>query len=168
MANNNGYQSSILWDDVHVLTVSHQREEIYISENVGGAPGELRIKAPEVTIRADLRDPLRVLEMAIRYVIRYDLLARVLDAEVVRVFEQMGVKGFLDQLLGLTTEQLRRERFNGFEFFEFTINPKPKDSPLRDEPDDDEPEDEEEAESPEPTSVAAAIKAPRRRRSSSS
>jgi hypothetical protein len=122
MSVDNGVVQTILWDEVHVLTVNYQRQELYLNENAGSAPGELRIKAPDTLIRADLRDPFKVLDMAMRYAIRYELLARVLDTEMLKVFEQIGVKDFLDRLVSLTTEQMRRERFNGLSFFEFTVN----------------------------------------------
>jgi len=171
MASSNGIDQSILWDDVQVLTVNHHRHELFLSQNVGGSPGELRIKEPTTMIRADMRDPLRVLDMAVRYAIRYDMLARVLDADVVAVLEQIGVKDFLERIISLTTEQMRRNRFEGLSYFEFTVNEGKNGASAEvrseDEADDyDEPDDEEDEAVP--TSVAAAVKAPRRRRTSNS
>lgn len=169
MASSNGYDQSILWDEVHVLTVNHHRHELFLAENVGGTPGELRIKEPTMTIRAEMRDPFRVLDMAMRYAISYDLLARVLDADVAAVFEQMGVKELLERIIALTTEQMRRTRFEGISFFEFTVNEATYQAMQEvqegDEVDEDEPDNEDEQE--ESTTVAAAVKAKRTRRSSS-
>jgi hypothetical protein len=60
------------------------------------------------------------------------------------VFEQLGVKEFLDRLRSLTTEQMRRNRFAGISFFEFTINQGMNGQSATPEPDDDEDELEEE------------------------
>ena len=145
MSFNNGVATKMMWDEVHVLTVNYQRQEMFLSENGGSAPGELSIKEVHMTIRADLRDPLKVLDMAVRYAIRYELLARVLDADIVKVFEQIGVKDFLDRLVGLTTDEMRRKRFEGLSFFEFTVN-KGASSALAVSLDDDDDEPEEEVE----------------------
>ena len=159
MSSSNGIDQSILWDDVHVLTVNHHRQELFLSQNVGGSQGELRIKEPTTMIRADIRDPLRVLDMAVRYAIRYDMLARVLDTDVVAVLEQIGVKDFLEKVISMTTEQMRRNRFEGLSFFEFTVN-EGAFRALEETPDDDEPEEDDEA--PAEVPITSATRSRRR------
>jgi len=145
MSVNNGVVQTIMWDEVHVVTVNYQRQELFLSENGGSSPGELRIKESHTVIRADLRDTFKVLDIAVRYAIRYELLARVLDADIVKVFEQIGVKDLLDRIVSLTTEAMRRNRFEGLSFFEFTVN-KGASSALAVSLDDDDDEPEEEVE----------------------
>jgi hypothetical protein len=168
MASNNGYQQSILWDEVHVLIVNYSRREMYLYENAGGQPGVFHIRTAEAGARADIADPFDILDMAVRYAVSFDLLTRILDAEVVRVLEAIGVKDFLTQLASNTTEEIRRNRFKGLNFFEFTINQGANGAtaaePEDDEDDEDETEDDDEEAAP--TSVASAIKTPRRRRTS--
>lgn len=144
MASNNGYQQSILWDEVHVLIVNYSRREMYLYENAGGEPGVFHIRTSEAGARANIGDPFDILDMAIRYTVRFELLARVLDAEVARVFEAIGVKDFLNQIVTNTTEEMRRNRFNGLNFFQFTVNPSTSVTSPVAAPDDDESEDEDE------------------------
>lgn len=170
MPTTNGYQQSFLWDDVHVLIVNYQRQEVYLYENAGGEPGVFHIKTAESQARARLTDPFEILDLATRFAIRFELLVRVLDAEVTRVFEAIGVKDFLSKLVSTTTEQMRRNRFNGLGFFEFTVNVDQKVNGASATELDDEYEDEEDepetVETPTPPVTAATSTGRTRRKSS--
>jgi hypothetical protein len=166
-----------LWDEVHVLIVNYNRQEMYLYENAGGGEqGVFHIRSADAATRASITDPFSILNMAMRFAVNFDLLARVLDAEMVRVLEAIGAKTFLTQLVSNTTEALRRKRFDGLNFFEFTINPNSNGAAAQFEPEDDDFEEDEEYEPEEPigevkapegaTRLASAVKAPRSRRSS--
>jgi hypothetical protein len=168
MPSNNGYQQSILWDDVHVLMVNYSRREMYLYENAGSEPGMFHIRTADAGARATITDPFEILDMAVRYAVSFELLARILDAEVVRVLDAIGVKDFLTKLVSNTTEELRRNRFKGLNFFAFTINQGTNAAAVQaedteeHEADEDELQDEDEVEAT-PT-LAEAIKPQRRRR----
>jgi hypothetical protein len=106
----------IHYDRVHIITVSGLRREARLFENGGAGDGTLIFKSDEPAAKAPVTDAMQLIDLALRFGVSYDLLSRVADAEVLKIFERLGVKDFLDKMLALTTEQERHQRFDGFEF----------------------------------------------------
>lgn len=114
MASRTGFKRAVFFDSVHVLMVDYSKREAKLYENAGSAPGELLIREANATETASVTNPYELVDMAFRYAISFALLAKVLDREVVKVFEVIGVKDFLDRVEAATTEEMRRDRFHGF------------------------------------------------------
>jgi hypothetical protein len=53
------------------------------------------------------------MNLAIHFVVSYDLIAGFADEETLRFFEQVGIKDFLERLRSATTDEDRRHRFTG-------------------------------------------------------
>jgi hypothetical protein len=53
------------------------------------------------------------MNLAIHFVLSYDLIAAFADEETLRFFEEVGVKDFLQRLRAATTDADRRHRFSG-------------------------------------------------------
>lgn len=111
-----GYQRAIFFDSVHVIIVDYNKHEAKLYENAGTAEGEIRIKETSAAATADTNDVYELVDMAFRYAIRFDLIARIVGEETLKVFERIGVKGFLERITEATTEEMRRDRFKGFSF----------------------------------------------------
>lgn len=108
-----GCEWGIYFDPVHIVTVNYARREARLFENGGYGEGKLLFKKDEPAARVSVNDPFQLMNLAIHFVISYDLLAQLADEEALAFFEQIGIKDFLERLATTTTEVDRRHRFNG-------------------------------------------------------
>jgi hypothetical protein len=111
-----GYQRAIFFDRVHIVIVDYSKHEAKLYENAGSSEGELHIKENQAAATADTNDVYELVDMAFRYAIRFELIARIVGEDVMKVFERIGVKNFLERITEATTEEMRRDRFKGFAF----------------------------------------------------
>ena len=116
MAKSTGSEWAIHYDAVHIITVNFDRAEARLFENGGSSEGTLIFKSDEPAAKVSITDAMQLIDMALRFGISYDLLARTADADTLKVFEHLGIKTLLDRVVALTTELERHQRFEGFEF----------------------------------------------------
>jgi hypothetical protein len=108
-----GCEWGIYFDAVHIITVNYTRQEIRLFECGGSAEGKLLFKKDEPAAKVSANDPYQLMNMAIHFVVSYDLLAELADDETRHFFEQIGIKDFLDRLKNAITDEDRRHRFSG-------------------------------------------------------
>lgn len=117
----------IFFDGVHIVTVNYGREEVRLFENGGSGKGHLFFKRDEPIAKVSLTDPFALMNLAFHFVLGYDLLAQIADKKAVAFFEQIGAKEFLERLAAATSDEDKRNRFNGLgpKFTTFTKDSKP-------------------------------------------
>lgn len=116
MASRTGFKRAIFFDSVHVIMVDYQRREAKLYENAGSGEGQVLIRDSDAADKASVTNPYELVDMAFRYAISFELLGKIVDKEVMQVFERIGVKDFLERVIAATTEEMRRDRFHGFAF----------------------------------------------------
>lgn len=116
MPKTTGNELVIHYDGVHIITVNYTRQEARLFENGGSKEGTLVFKSDEPAAKASITDAMQLVDMGLRFGVSYDLLSRVAAENVLKTFELLGVKAFLDKVVALTTDTERHQRFEGFEF----------------------------------------------------
>lgn len=124
MARHEGIEWGFFFDAVHILSVNYVRQEVRLYENGGSGKNRLLFKKDEPVTKIGLDDPFQLMNLAIHFVVSYDLIAQIADEEVLAFFEKVGLKELLERLVAATTEEDRRYRFTGlvpkFNTFETT------------------------------------------------
>ena len=124
MARHEGIEWGFFFDAVHILSVNYARQEVRLYENGGSGKNRLLFKKDEPVTKIGLDDPFQLMNLAIHFVVSYDLIAQIADEEMLVFFEKVGLKELLDRLVAATTEEDRRYRFTGlvpkFNTFETT------------------------------------------------
>ena len=117
----------IFFDSVHIITVNYEREEVRLFENGGSGKGHLFFKRDEPIAKVSLTDPFALMNLAFHFVMGYELLTQIADKTAAAFFEQIGAKEFLERLAAATSEEDRRNRFNGLgpKFTTFSKENKP-------------------------------------------
>jgi len=113
MVKPDGIEWGVFFDDVHIVSVNFSRQEARLFENGGSGKGKLLFKSDESAAKVSLNDPFALLNLAFHFVVSYELLAQVADEQALKFFEQVGAKEFLERLSAATTDEDRRNRFNG-------------------------------------------------------
>jgi hypothetical protein len=108
-----GCEWGIYFDAIHIITVNYDRQEIRLFENGGYGEGKLLFKKDDPAAKIAADDPYQLMNLAIHFIISYDLIAGFADAETLQFFERVGIKDFLERLRGATTDEDRRHRFTG-------------------------------------------------------
>lgn len=113
MPRQEGIEWGFFFDPVHVISVNYARGEARLFENGGSGKNRLLFKKDEPAAKISLSDPYQMMNLAIHFVVSYDLLAQVADEDTVKFFEQVGIKDFLEKLAAATSDEERRLRFTG-------------------------------------------------------
>lgn len=79
------------FDAVHIISVNYARQEVSLFENGSTGEGELLFKRDVPAAKVSLNDPFQLMNLAIHFVLSYDLLARFADEELLQFFEQLGI-----------------------------------------------------------------------------
>jgi hypothetical protein len=108
-----GCEWGIYFDETHIITVNYGRQEIRLFENGGSGKGRLLFTKDDPAAKIPANDPYQLMNLAIHFVLSYDLIAAFADEETLRFFEEVGVKDFLQRLRAATTDADRRHRFSG-------------------------------------------------------
>ncbi len=113
MARQEGIEWGFFFDSVHILSVNYARQEIRLFENGGSGKNRLLFKKDEPVTKIGLDDPFQLMNLAIHFVVSYELIAQIADEKTLAFFENVGLKELLDRLVAATTEEDRRFRFSG-------------------------------------------------------
>ena len=113
MAQQEGIEWGFYFDSVHIISVNYSRQEVRLYENGGSGKNRLLFKQDEPVTKIGLNDPFQIMNLAIHFVVSYDLIAQIADGEILAFFEKVGLKELLERLVAATTEEDRRLRFTG-------------------------------------------------------
>jgi hypothetical protein len=108
-----GVEWGFYFDPVHIISVNYPRGEARLFENGGSGEGKLLFKKDEPAAKVALNDPFQWMNLAIHFVVSYELIAQVVEEETLRFFEQVGIKDFLGRLAAATSDADRHHRFTG-------------------------------------------------------
>ncbi len=122
----NGCEYAIYFDSVHIIAVN-ERDEARLFENGNSGKGRLLYKRGDPVAKVSVTDPFQLLNLAVHFVISYELLSQIADKDALKYFERIGTKEFLERVAEATTEEDRRNRFNGLgpKFSNFEKETKP-------------------------------------------
>lgn len=107
-----GCEYAIYFDSVHIIAVN-ERDEARLFENGNSGKGRLLYKRGDPVAKVSVTDPFQLLNLAVHFVISYELLSQIADKDALAYFERIGAKEFLERVAAATTDEDRRNRFNG-------------------------------------------------------